>query len=218
MTKAILERDQRVDGRKLDQIRPLSSEVDLIPRTHGSGLFSRGETQVLSVVTLGAPYDELSIETMESDGSQKYFHHYNFLPYSVGEVKPLRGAGRREIGHGALAEKALVPVMPEDEEFPYTIRVVSEILGSNGSSSMGATCGSALALMDAGVPIKKPVAGIAMGLASDGKKWKVLTDIQDLEKAGDHELEKRAADHGDERVLEHYSCRACGHAFRATHS
>ncbi|KYK29881.1 MAG: hypothetical protein AYK23_01470 [Candidatus Proteinoplasmatales archaeon SG8-5] len=181
VTKAILDGDKRVDGRKLDQIRPLSSEVGLIPRTHGSGLFSRGETQVLSVVTLGAPYDELSVETMESDGSQKYFHHYNFLPYSVGEVKPIRGAGRREIGHGALAEKALIPVLPDEEEFPYTIRVVSEILGSNGSSSMGATCGSTLSLMDAGVPIKKPVAGIAMGLASDGKKWKILTDIQDLE-------------------------------------
>lgn len=181
VTLAILEHDKRVDGRTLDQIRPLVAEVSLLPRTHGSGLFSRGETQTLSVVTLGAPYDELSIETMESDGSQKYFHHYNFLPYSVGEVKPLRGAGRRDIGHGALAEKALFPVLPSDEDFPYTIRVVSEILGSNGSSSMGATCGSTLSLMDAGVPIKKPVAGIAMGLASDGKRWKVLTDIQDLE-------------------------------------
>lgn len=181
VTKAILDTDKRVDGRKLDDIRPLSAEVGLLPRTHGSGLFGRGETQVLSTVTLGAPYDVLSIETMESDGTQNYFHHYNFLPYSVGEVKPLRGAGRREIGHGALAEKALMPVLPADEKFPYTVRVVSEILGSNGSSSMGATCGSTLALMDAGVPIKKPVAGIAMGIASDGKRWKVITDIQDLE-------------------------------------
>ena len=183
VTKAILEKGQRVDGRSLDQIRPLGSEVGLLPRTHGSGLFNRGETQILSIVTLGAPFDVQSIETMESDGTKNYFHHYNFLPYSVGEVKMLRGAGRREIGHGALAEKALVPVLPEMESFPYTIRVVSETMGSNGSSSMGSTCGSTLALMDAGVPIKKPVGGIAMGIASneDGSLWKVLTDIQDLE-------------------------------------
>ncbi|MFO7618494.1 MAG: polyribonucleotide nucleotidyltransferase [Thermoplasmata archaeon] len=180
VTIAIVEKDKRVDGRKLDQIRPLSAEVGLIPRTHGSGLFERGETQILSLVTLGAPFDEQSIETMESDGKKKYFHHYNFLPYSVGEVKMLRGAGRREIGHGALAEKALVPVLPDDESFPYTIRVVSETMGSNGSSSMGSTCGSTLALMDAGVPIKKPVGGIAMGIASYNGKWKILTDIQDL--------------------------------------
>ncbi|MDD4308614.1 MAG: polyribonucleotide nucleotidyltransferase, partial [Thermoplasmata archaeon] len=126
VTVAILEKKQRVDGRKLDQIRPLAAEVGLLPRTHGSGLFERGETQILTMVTLGAPFDEQSIETMENDGSKKYFHHYNFLPYSVGEVKMLRGAGRREIGHGALAEKALVPVLPDDELFPYTIRVVSE--------------------------------------------------------------------------------------------
>jgi len=181
VTIAIVERHQRVDGRKLDQIRPLSAEVGLLPRTHGSGLFERGETQILSMVTLGAPFDEQSVETMESDGSKKYFHHYNFLPYSVGEVKMLRGAGRREIGHGALAEKALVPVLPDDETFPYTIRVVSETMSSNGSSSMGSTCGSTLALMDAGVPIKKPVGGIAMGIATHGGKWKIITDIQDLE-------------------------------------
>ncbi|UCE38282.1 MAG: polyribonucleotide nucleotidyltransferase [Thermoplasmata archaeon] len=181
VTKAILDRDQRVDGRKLNQLRPLSSEVAVLPRTHGSGLFSRGETQVLSVVTLGAPGDDLSIETMELDGTKKYFHHYNFLPYCVGEVKPIRGAGRREIGHGTLAEKSMRPVLPPEEEFPYTVRVVTEVLASNGSSSMAATCGSSLALMDAGVPIKKSVAGIAMGLASDDKQWKVLTDLQDLE-------------------------------------
>ncbi|UCG69248.1 MAG: polyribonucleotide nucleotidyltransferase [Thermoplasmata archaeon] len=181
VTLAILERDLRVDGRKLDQLRPLSSEVGVLPRTHGSGLFSRGETQILSVLTLGAPFDELSIETMENDGVRKYFHHYNFLPYCVGEVKPIRGAGRREIGHGALAEKALGPVLPTEEDFPYTIRVVSEVMASNGSSSMAATCGSSLALMDAGVPIKKHVAGIGMGLASNGKKWKIVTDLQDLE-------------------------------------
>jgi polyribonucleotide nucleotidyltransferase len=178
---AILEKDQRVDGRKLDELRPLSAEVAILPRTHGSGLFSRGETQVLSAVTLGAPFDELSIETMERDGSQRYFHHYNFLPYSVNEVKMLRGAGRREIGHGALAEKALVPVFPKEEDFPYTTRVVSEVMGSNGSSSMASTCASTLALMDAGVPILKPVAGIALGLASKEDKWKLITDIQDME-------------------------------------
>ena len=178
---AILDRDQRVDGRALDQVRPLNAEVAVLPRTHGSGLFSRGETQVLSAVTLGAPFDELSIETMERDGAQRYFHHYNFLPYSVGEVKMLRGAGRREIGHGALAEKALGPVLPTEEDFPYATRVVSEVMGSNGSSSMASTCASTLALMDAGVPIKKPVAGIAMGLASKDSRWKVITDIQDME-------------------------------------
>jgi len=181
VTEAILEGDKRVDGRKLDQIRELKAETGLIPRTHGSGLFSRGETQILSMVTLGAPGDDLIIESMETDAKKKYFHHYNFLPFSVGEVKPLRGAGRREIGHGALAEKALIPVLPRVDEFPYTIRVVSEVMGSNGSSSMGSTVGSTLALMDAGVPITRPVAGIAMGLASNGKKWKVLTDLQDLE-------------------------------------
>jgi polyribonucleotide nucleotidyltransferase len=181
VTIAILDRDQRIDGRRLDQLRPLLAEVGVLPRTHGSGLFGRGETQILSAVTLGAPFDELSIETMERDGAKRYFHHYNFLPYCVGEVKPIRGAGRREIGHGALAEKALAPVLPVEEDFPYAIRVVSEVMGSNGSSSMAATCASTLALMDAGVPIKKPVAGIAMGLASDGRRWKIITDIQDLE-------------------------------------
>ena len=181
VTRAILEKDLRVDGRKLDQIRTLKSEVGLLPRIHGSGLFDRGETQILSIVTLGAPFDVQSIETMESDSIKNYFHHYNFLPYSVGEVKFLRGASRRDIGHGTLAEKALVPMLPELEDFPYTIRVVSETMSSNGSSSMGATCGSTLSLMDAGVPIKKPVGGIAMGIASSGDKWKIITDIQDLE-------------------------------------
>jgi polyribonucleotide nucleotidyltransferase len=181
VTVAILEKDQRVDGRKLDEIRELKGEVGIIPIIHGSGLFSRGETQVLSMVTLGAPGDDLIVESMETDEKKKYFHHYNFLPFSVGEVKFMRGAGRREIGHGALAEKGILPVLPRLEDFPYTVRVVSEVLGSNGSSSMGSTVGSTLALMDAGVPIKRPVAGIAMGMASNGKKWKVLTDLQDLE-------------------------------------
>ena len=181
VSKAILDRDLRVDGRKLDELRELQTEVSILPRTHGTGMFKRGETQVLSIITLGAPGDELSLENMEGEGTKKYFHHYNFPPYCVGEVKPIRGAGRREIGHGALAEKALRPVLPENLDFPYTIRVVSEVLSSNGSSSMAATCSSTLSLMDAGIPITAPVAGIAMGLASENDRWKVLTDLQDLE-------------------------------------
>ncbi len=182
ITRALLDEDKRVDGRGLEDIRALSADVGLLPRIHGSGLFQRGETQVLSIVTLGSPGDEQILDGMEEVGKKRYMHHYNFPPYSVGEVKPMRGPGRREVGHGALAEKALFPVLPSKEEFPYTIRVVSEVLGSNGSSSMGSTCGSTLALMDAGVPIKEPVAGIAMGLASDGSgRYKVLTDLQDLE-------------------------------------
>lgn len=183
VTRGILAEDKRVDGRSLTQIRSLSAEVGFLPRTHGSGLFNRGETQVLSIVTLGAPGDEQSLDGMEETGKKRYMHHYNFPPYSVGETGRVGSPGRREIGHGALAEKALKPVIPSKEEFPYTIRVVSEVLGSNGSSSMGSTCGSTLALMDAGVPIKKPVAGIAMGVASDEEKglFKVITDLQDLE-------------------------------------
>ena len=150
-----------------DEIRELVTIVAMMPRTHGSGLFQRGSTQVLSSVTLGAPCMEQTLDTMEFQATKRFFHHYNFPSYSVGETKGNRGPGRREIGHGALAERALLPVMPEKEKFPYTIRIVSEVLGSNGSSSMGATCGSTLALMDAGVPILAPVAGIAMGLASD---------------------------------------------------
>jgi len=182
VTRAIIEENKRVDGRGLEDVRALLAEVAMLPRLHGSGHFMRGDTQVLSVVTLGAPGDEQTLDGMEFVGTKRYFHHYNFPPYSVGEVKPLRGPGRREIGHGALAEKALASMMPDKESFPYTIRVVSEVLGSNGSSSMGSTCGSTLALMDAGVPIKAPIAGIAMGLASDAQgRWKVITDLQDLE-------------------------------------
>ncbi|MBU1165185.1 polyribonucleotide nucleotidyltransferase [Patescibacteria group bacterium] len=182
VTDAILKDSKRVDGRKLTEIRPLSSEIALLPRTHGSGLFNRGETQVLSVVTLGAPSDEQMLEGIDESGTKRFMHHYNFPGFCVGEVKPMRTPGRREIGHGALAERALQPMIPLKDEFPYTIRVVSEVLGSNGSSSMGSTCGSTLALMDAGVPIKKPVAGIAMGMASDNKgNYKILTDLQDLE-------------------------------------
>ena len=183
ITRAITEEKKRVDGRALDEIRPLSAEVAVLPRDHGTALFSRGETQVMSIVTLGAPGLEQSLEGLEGQSKKRYMHHYNFPPYSVGEVSPLRGTGRREIGHGALAEKALLPMVPNKDEFPYAIRIVSETLGSNGSSSMASTCASTLALMDAGVPIKKPVAGIAMGLASnaDMSRWEVLTDIQDLE-------------------------------------
>ncbi len=183
VTNSILNEKRRVDGRALNEIRRLSAEVQLLPRDHGTGLFSRGETQVMSIVTLGAPGLEQSLEGLDGQSKKRYMHHYNFPPYSVGEVSPLRGTGRREVGHGALAEKAIIPVLPEKVDFPYTIRVVSETLGSNGSSSMASTCASSLALMDAGVPIKKPVVGIAMGLASnkDMSRWEVLTDIQDLE-------------------------------------
>jgi len=183
ITKAIIEEKKRVDGRALDQIRELNAEVAIIPRDHGTSLFSRGETQVMSIVTLGAPGLEQSLEGMDGQSKKRFMHHYNFPPYSVGEASPIRGTGRREIGHGALAEKALSPMIPNKEDFPYAIRVVSETLGSNGSSSMASTCAATLALMDAGVPIKKPVVGIAMGLASypDMSKWTVLTDIQDLE-------------------------------------
>lgn len=183
ISQAIIKDGRRVDGRKLDEIRPLTVEHGLLARTHGSALFQRGETQILSVVTLDSPGAEQILDTMEEDDTKKrYMHHYNFPPFSVGETGPLRGPGRREIGHAALAEKALALMLPPKEEFPYTIRVVSEVLGSNGSSSMGSVCGSTVALLDAGVPIKKPVAGIAMGLAADAEgNYKILTDLQDLE-------------------------------------
>ncbi len=181
VSRAILEENKRVDGRAMDEVRQLVVETGLLPRVHGSGHFMRGETQVLSIITLGSPGDEQTLDGMETVGTKRYMHHYNFPPYSVGEVKPMRGPGRRDIGHGALAEKALMPVIPHKEDFPYAIRVVSEVMGSNGSSSMASTCGSTIALMDAGVPIKKPVAGIAMGVATEGDKWKVFTDLQDLE-------------------------------------
>lgn len=182
ITLQILNKDQRLDGRSLFDIRDLSVEVGLLPRTHGTGLFQRGDTQVLSIVTLGAPGDVQTLDTMEEEGTKRYMHHYSDTPATYGETGPLRGPGNRAIGHGALAERALEPMLPSAEDFPYAMRVVSEVLGSNGSSSMASTCGSTLALMDAGVPLKKPVAGIAMGLASDDKgRWKVLTDLQDVE-------------------------------------
>lgn len=178
----ILQHEKRPDGRKLTEIRPIWCKVGVLPRTHGTGVFTRGETQALTVTTLGAPGDEMVVDTMETDEKRRYIHFYNFPPYSVGEVKPMRGPGRREIGHGALAEKALIPVLPSKEDFPYTIILVSEVLASNGSSSMASTCGSTLSLMDAGVPIKSPVSGIAMGVIT-GKddEYKILTDIQGLE-------------------------------------
>jgi len=176
-----LEEGIRADGRDPQTIRPLSSEVGLLPRTHGSGLFTRGETQVLSVATLGTPREEQMLDDLSPEETKRYIHHYNFPPYSTGETRPLRGPRRREIGHGALAERALLPVIPDNGEFPYTLRVVSEALSSNGSTSMASVCGSTLALMDAGVPIKAPVAGIAMGLMMEGDRYQILTDIQGLE-------------------------------------
>jgi len=182
VSRGILKEARRVDGRKLEEIRKLGVESGILPRTHGSALFNRGETQIMSVVTLGSPGDEQLLEGLEESGSKRFMHHYNFPPFSVGEISPMRSPGRREIGHGALAERALRPMIPPKEEFPYTIRVVSEVLGSNGSSSMGSVCASSVALMDAGVPIKKAIAGIAMGLASDDNgNYKILTDLQDLE-------------------------------------
>jgi len=171
----------RPDGRKADEIRPLSSQVGILPRAHGSGLFTRGQTQALSVCTLGALGDVQILDGIGLEEEKRFMHHYNFPPYSVGETGPMRGPGRREIGHGALGERALLPVIPSEKEFPYTIRLVSEVLESNGSTSQASICGSTLALMDAGVPIKAPVAGIAMGLVKSGDDYTILTDIQGME-------------------------------------
>ncbi|HLQ05667.1 MAG TPA: polyribonucleotide nucleotidyltransferase, partial [Verrucomicrobiae bacterium] len=181
LREEVLTHSVRLDGRKFDEVRPIWIETGVLPRTHGSAVFTRGQTQVLSIATLGPSGDEQIIDTLSPVDTKRFMHHYNFPPFSVGEVRMMRGAGRREIGHGALAERSLVPVMPTKEEFPYTIRVVSETLESNGSSSMASTCGSTLALMDAGVPIKEMVAGIAMGLVTANGKHTVLTDIQGLE-------------------------------------
>ncbi|MCL4517003.1 MAG: polyribonucleotide nucleotidyltransferase [Firmicutes bacterium] len=177
----ITEEHIRPDGRKLDEIRPVSCEVGILPRTHGSGLFTRGQTQVLTVATLGVPSDVQILDGLGDVESKRYMHHYNFPGFSTGEVRPSRGPGRREIGHGALAERALVPVLPPESEFAYTIRLVSEVVSSNGSTSQASICGSTLALMDAGVPIKKPVAGVAMGLVKYGDNFTILTDIQGIE-------------------------------------
>ncbi len=177
----LLDEKKRVDGRKMDEIRPLAAEVSILPRVHGSGLFTRGQTQVLTVATLGPVSDQQVLDGIDGDEEKRYIHHYNFPSFSVGETKPSRGPGRREIGHGALAERALVPVIPPVEKFPYTIRVVSEVVSSNGSTSQGSVCGSTLALMDAGVPITAPVAGISCGLITEGDRWMTMVDIQGLE-------------------------------------
>ena len=182
VSEGVFKEEKRIGGRKMEEIRTLDIEAGALPRIHGSGYFMRGETQVLTIATLGSPGKEQIIDGMEEEFKKRFMHHYNFPPFSVGEVRPLRGPSRRDIGHGALAEKALEAVVPDKKDFPYTIRLVSEVLESNGSSSMAATCGSSLALMDAGVPIKKAVAGIAMGLVqNDSGDYKILTDLQDLE-------------------------------------
>ncbi|WP_408954500.1 polyribonucleotide nucleotidyltransferase [Natroniella sp. ANB-PHB2] len=177
----VLNEGVRIDGRKLDEVRSISCEVGLLPRTHGSGVFTRGQTQAMTVATLGAVGDEQILDGLEEKESKRYMHHYNFPPYSVGETSPLRGPGRREIGHGSLGERALRPMIPSADEFPYTLRLVSEVLASNGSTSQASICGSTLALMDAGVPIKAPVAGIAMGLMKEDDQVAILTDIQGIE-------------------------------------
>ncbi len=194
----IIENNRRPDGRTPDEIRPITCDVGILPRPHGSALFTRGETQALTVTTLGAPGDQQIIDTMEVDKKKAYIHHYNFPPYSVGEVRFMRGPGRREIGHGALAEKALLPVLPQKDAFPYTMLLVSEILESNGSSSMAATCGSTLSLMHAGVPITRPVSGIAMGMMSDTSgTYTVLSDIQGAEDHyGDMDLKVAGTEKG----------------------
>ncbi|HIU72114.1 MAG TPA: polyribonucleotide nucleotidyltransferase [Candidatus Galloscillospira excrementipullorum] len=179
--RALLDEGKRVDGRGLHDLRPLAAEVGLLPRVHGSGMFTRGQTQVLTVATLGTMREAQLLDGIDNEEYKRYMHHYNFPSYSVGEARPPRSPGRREIGHGALAERALLPVIPSEEEFPYTIRLVSEVLSSNGSTSQGSVCGSTLALMDAGVPIKAPVAGISCGLVTEGERWMTFVDIQGIE-------------------------------------
>ncbi|ESA37619.1 polyribonucleotide nucleotidyltransferase [Leptolyngbya sp. Heron Island J] len=198
MRAQILEEGVRVDGRKLDEVRPISCRTGVLPsRVHGTGLFRRGLTQVMSVVTLGTPGDAQLTDDLHPDEEKRYLHHYNFPPYSVGETRPMRSPGRREIGHGALAERALVPVLPTMSDFPYVIRVVSEVLSSNGSTSMGSVCGSTLSLMDAGVPLSKPVSGAAMGLIKEGDDIRILTDIQGIEDfLGDMDFKVAGTDTG----------------------
>jgi len=181
MRQMILEEGKRIDGRGVSEVRPITCEVGILPRTHGSAVFTRGQTQSLTVATLGTKIDEQRVDDLEGESTKSYMLHYNFPPFSVGEIKPIRGPGRREIGHGALAERAIQPVIPNDEAFPYTVRIVSDILESNGSSSMAAVCGGTLSLMDAGVPIKAPVAGIAMGLVKGEDRHAILTDILGVE-------------------------------------
>lgn len=195
--RMVLEDNVRVDGRGLDEIRPISCRVAYLPRTHGTGLFTRGQTQVLTVLTLGTVGENQMLDGLGVEESKRFMHHYNFPPFSTGEIGMMRGPRRREIGHGALVERALVPVIPEESEFPYTIRLVSEVLESNGSSSMASVCGSTLALMDAGVPIKEPVAGIAMGLIKEDEKYAVITDILGMEDAlGDMDFKVAGTEKG----------------------
>jgi len=181
MRKLIVEKEIRIDHRGIDEVRPIECEIGILPRVHGSALFTRGQTQALVITTLGSVRDEQSIDTLEEDASRKFYLHYNFPPFSVGDVKPRRSQSRREIGHGALAEKAIKALIPDETDFPYTIRVVSEVLESNGSSSMATVCGTSMSLMDAGVPIKKPIAGIALGLVKEPDDYKILTDILGIE-------------------------------------
>ena len=198
MRSQILEEGVRVDGRKLDEVRKITCRTGVLPnRVHGTGLFRRGLTQVLSIATLGTPGDAQMMDDLHPNDEKKYLHHYNFPPYSVGETRPMRSPGRREVGHGALAERALVPVLPPQEDFPYVIRVVSEVLSSNGSTSMGSVCGSTLSLMDAGVPIAQPVSGAAMGLIREGEEVRILTDIQGIEDfLGDMDFKVAGTDSG----------------------
>lgn len=198
MRQQILQEGIRVDGRKLDEVRPITCQVGLLPsRVHGSGLFQRGLTQVVSITTLGTPGDAQELDDLHPDAQKRYLHHYNMPPYSVGETRPMRSPGRREIGHGALAERAITPILPRQEDFPYVIRVVSEVLSSNGSTSMGSVCGSTLSLMDAGVPLQKPVSGAAMGLIKEGDEIRILTDIQGIEDfLGDMDFKVAGTDTG----------------------
>ncbi|MDX2099139.1 MAG: polyribonucleotide nucleotidyltransferase [Leptolyngbyaceae cyanobacterium bins.59] len=198
MRRQIVDENVRVDGRKLDEVRPISCRTSVLPsRVHGSALFNRGLTQVMSAATLGSPGDAQELDDLHPDEQKRYLHHYNFPPFSVGEARPMRSPGRREIGHGALAERAIMPILPDQPDFPYVIRVVSEVLSSNGSTSMGSVCGSTLALMDAGVPIKKPVSGAAMGLIKEGDEVRVLTDIQGIEDfLGDMDFKVAGTDSG----------------------
>jgi polyribonucleotide nucleotidyltransferase len=197
MRRQVIDQSLRIDGRKLDEVRPVSAMTSLIPRVHGSALFNRGLTQVLSIATLGTPSDAQELDDLHPDEKKRYLHHYNMPPYSVGEVKPMRSPGRREVGHGALAERAIVPVLPPTSKFPYVLRVVSEVLSSNGSTSMGSVCASTLALMDAGVPILKPVSGVAMGLIQENGQTRVLTDIQGIEDfLGDMDFKVAGTDAG----------------------
>ena len=194
----VLDDGRRPDGRRLEEVRPITCEVGLLPRAHGSALFTRGQTQVLSTVTLGGVGEEQILDSLgPEEETKRYMHHYNFPPYSVGEVRPMRGPSRRDIGHGSLAERSLLPVLPDENTFPYTIRVVSDVLESNGSSSMASVCGSTLGLMDAGVPIREPVAGISVGMVSDGDRYVLLTDIQGIEDfSGDMDFKVAGTQHG----------------------